>query len=244
MNGTLLCSMFAKVPHLMGGCGPQGETARADAQEILNSYIKTGENESGTQELLSQFHGLFAYLNMISEKYNLAPFDDEVAEAYWFGNELLEDFTPADYHSFLGSLGKYGLLPSEVERLQKKVPLGAIPHHTFHVLFVDVGRVDVKNRTPETLEKILQCAITWGKVTNVSKDSVRVNGPVLKVEDKRYVLSPMERKVLYDPNFVNPKVGDDVALHFNKCIYVLNECELKNLKNYTEHVIRILRTSD
>ena len=244
MNGTLMCCRFAVIPHLMRDCGPQEESARAEAQKVMGDYMRSGVNESKTQNVLSQFHGLFAYLTFIAEKYNLEPFSHEVADAYWFGNELLEDFTPADYHSFLTRLGKYGLMPQEVERLQKQVPLGAIPHHTFHVLFVDVGRVDVKNRTPETLERILQCAITWGRVTKVEKDSVCVDGPVLKVENWRYVLSPIERGILYDSETVHPKVGDNVAVHFNKCISVLNERELKNLKNYTEHVLRILRPFD
>ncbi|VVB81405.1 Uncharacterised protein [uncultured archaeon] len=221
MNGTELCCRFSGITNSLNYCGP------SDAHRTFARFMQAGEGEREVQELLSRFEGLFPYLQLIAKKHNLQPFDYRVVEAYWLGNELLDAFTVDDFRSFLPELGKRGL--PIVRQLQEKVPEGAIPHHTFNVLFVGVGQIT--GSVPTTLENMQNCMASWGEVISPSA----VKGSVL-IKNNGYSLSEAERTVRF--GLVHPKIGDKVAIHWGECVHILNQQQYENLQKYTEKVIR------
>ena len=223
MNGTLLCCEFANTPNLLKQCGP------VESYHVLNNYILTKKNPKDIQKLLTKFESLYPYLQLIAGKHGLHPFDDRVAEAYLFGNELLDVFTAKDYRDFLPKLGERGLPDFMVKGLQKLVPEGALPYHAFHVFFV---KFQVTRKVSKTLENMVDCMVSWGEI--IAPSTVR--GPVLNVRDDRYVFEEKERSVKYGVG-VEPKIGDKVAVHWGECVHILNQRQYENLQKYTEKVI-------
>src|SRR3989344_1975062 len=130
MDGLLRCSRYAFGPNRLHYCGP-------DASRELLSYIKNDEPDFGLKRLLTQFETLFPYLKHIAEANDIPdPFDDQVVEAYWIGNHLLENVSQRAFYDHLrvrlGLQKKVG--HKTFNLLTDKIGKGALPHHSFHVL--------------------------------------------------------------------------------------------------------------
>ncbi len=235
MKGTQLCSRFSRITNQLNYCGP------SEAHKTFAEHIKTGIKEEETRNMLSKFEGLYPYLRFIAKKHSLDPFDFKVVEAYWIGNELLDIFTREDYQEFLSDLGKAGLPERYVQESRKRMPANAIPHHTFHVLFVGVGRVT--QSVPTNLESMQNCMASWGEVLGVHDGAVRVKGPFLKAENGKFILSITERSTKYNPNLIQPKIGDWVAMHWGECAHILTKTQLENLQKYTNRVIESVNSA-
>jgi len=211
-----------------------------NAHAAFVEHIKTGENETQIREMLSKFEGLYPYLQFIASKHKLDPFDFKVIEAYWLGNELLDSFTREDYQNFLPELEKRGLPQKYSKEAKERMPEGAIPHHTFHVLFVGVGRVT--GTVPTNLESMQKCMATWGEVTETGQDTVLVKGPVL-LKSEKFILQEKEYQVKYRKEIMQPKKGDHIAMHWGECAHELSPEQLDNLKKYTERVIEAVNST-
>ncbi len=228
MKGVQLAARFSIATNRLKYCGP------AEAEPALFRTIVKGKDLSDSRELLLRFEALEPYLTAIAAKHGLDPLDHDVVEAYWIGNELLDDFTREDFRGILDVLARRGLPKSMADAFAAHLPQRPLPHHVFHVSYVGVGNVTGHVKT--TLPNMEACRPAWARVLRVLGAELEVEKPALAYDRGRlHVGAAVREKVAYDP-LVLPKVeeGDHVALHWNWPALVLEDRQLANLKEYTE----------
>jgi hypothetical protein len=233
MDGLLRCGRYAFGPNRLHYCGP-------DKNQEIFSYIKAEESDPGLAHLLSQFQTLFPYLRHIAEANQIEnPFAERVVEAYWLGNELLENIEKPKFYRHLiedqqlkKKLGARAFAPVE-----EKLRQGAVPHHSFHVF--DVWRRTGHLEREHTLESIDQCRISGGKVVSVDGPFIVVETEPLGYKDGRLFFGPAVQKKLlrrleseYDIEQLKP--GDLVSLHWSVICEKITPRQLAILKKYTQ----------
>jgi len=79
--------LYSIPPNKLGYCGP------VESWKVLNSFILNPieQSEGEVKRLLAGFNALHPYLELIANANGLEPFDAEVIDAYWIGNQLLEN---------------------------------------------------------------------------------------------------------------------------------------------------------
>ncbi len=228
MEGVQLAARFSFATNRLKYCGP------ADAEPALFRTIVDGKDLDSSRAALLRFEALEPYLTAIAAKHRLDPLDREVVEAYWIGNELLDDFTREDFRGILDTLARRGLPRSMADAFAAHLPPRPLPHHVFHVAYVGVGNVTGHVKT--TLPNMEACRPAWARVERVSKGTLGIEKPTLAyVRGKLGIGEAISESVAYDPR-VLPKVrkGDHVALHWNWPALVLEDGQLANLKEYTD----------
>jgi len=230
-QGILRCAKYAFMPNKLSLCGP-------DDNRNLFAYCCEQKADQGLKIILEKFQTLYPYLKLIAHS-NLIkdPFDERVIEAYWIGNELLDNISKSklywhllDTHQLKKKLNKKLL-----DKVIGKIPLGAKPHHSFHVL-------NVWNKT-NNLKLADLCKISWGKI-------LRIDYPYLEVEyqplvfDGKLKLGPLidyrAMCVMNKSKFVNDfQVGQWVSFHWNFVCEILNNYQVIQLKKYTEESINL-----
>lgn len=208
MNGVQLGARFSLATNRLQYCGP------ADAEPLLYRAITTDTGQAEAQQALAGFEALMPYLEFIGAKHGRPPFDHEVVEAYWVGNELLDSFNREDFVGLLAALTRRGLPRSMAQQLAERLPPHPLPHHLFHVAYVGVG--NVTGHVPTTLVNMEACRPAWADVVGVHDDVVRVSGPTLVFQNGTVGWGgPVERDLRYDPRVI-PELGpgDAVAVHW------------------------------
>jgi len=150
-----LCSRFALQPNLLGYCG------RSSAPVKLYECVVNGNCEGVRQEL-EKFIVLNPYLQTIAQITSKNPFSYEVIEAYWLGNDLLNQIKPEHYPILINNLAKQGVPEFLIEEIKNKKPKEFIPIHLFNILHVGVGKAS--GSVPFNLESINNCMVRWGEV--------------------------------------------------------------------------------
>lgn len=231
MDGDALCARFSIATNRLGYCGP------ADSEVALYRAIVTGRGDPESRRRLAAFEALEPYLRAIAERHGLDPFDRKVVEAYWIGNELLDDFPAPDFRRLLSALERRGLPRSISQTLSDHLPEGAVPHHVFHVAFVGVGAVT--GHVPTTLENVEACRPRWGTVESIGADRLEVRGPALTLRAGRLLwASEFRESVAWDPRVLpGLSVRDRVALHWHWPALRLSEEEGRRLVAYSERSI-------
>ncbi|HKZ23675.1 MAG TPA: DUF6390 family protein [Thermoplasmata archaeon] len=227
MNGVQLCARFSLATNRLRYCGPE------DADSILYQTVVKATDTGAARTALEKFEALLPYLEAIARKHGLDPFDRDVVEAYWVGNELLEGFTKDEFRAILGQFTDRGLPRSVAERLGGSLPPRPIPHHAFHVTFVGVGAVSGKVST--TIDNMERCRPSCGRVVEVSGTDVTLEKPSLALADGRLVIGPPQlHRTTIDPNVI-PEVcaGDTLALHWGWPALLLDSTQRSNLEKYT-----------
>ena len=228
MQGVQLAARFSIATNRLKYCGP------ADAEPALFRTIVQGKELESSRTALLRFEALEPYLTAIAAKHGLDPLDHDVVEAYWIGNELLDDFTREDFRGILDTLAHRGLPRSMADAFAAHLPEHPLPHHVFHVSFVGVGNVTGHVKT--TLPNMEACRPAWARVLRVTKENLEVEKPALVYERARLRIgAPVRETLAYDPR-VLPRVkkGDHVALHWNWPTLRLTDAQLTNLKGYTD----------
>ena len=227
MQGVQLAARFSIATYRLKYCGP------ADAEPALFRTIVEGKDLEASRTALLRFEALEPYLTAIAAKHGLDPLDRDVVEAYWIGNELLDDFTREDFRGILDTLVRRGLPRSMADVFAAHLPRRPLPHHTFHVSFVGVGNVTGLVKT--TRPNMEACRPSWARVLRVTKGSLEVEKPALVYARSRIEVGPaIGDHVAYDPRIL-PRIreGDHVVLHWNWPALVLADDQLANLKEYT-----------
>jgi len=241
-DGMLLAARYAFMPNKLRYCG-------GDRNSEIFSYVAEGQSDPGLKVLLEEFATMYPYLRLIADANKIYdPFNYKVVEAYWIGNELLENVSMQNFYRYLidGQQLKKKFKPGLVEKVIGKIPVGAKPHHSFHVLNIPkrTGHYPVEH----TLNTMDQCRIAAGKVKSVLPGKMLVECQPLVIENNKLKLGdPIEREVLTEINkkaFVRePMVGDMVSLHWNWVCDFLCEEQVKNLNRWTNYNLALANLS-
>jgi len=230
MNGHELCIQFSYITNVLQYCGPQ-------CSEAFKQYLREKNNKEAVEEAFKKFEGLYPYLTAIAKKHNKHFLDYDVVEAYWIGNKLLDAFTDDDVKDIIRLLMTRGLPKSIGEELITKMPTGFVPHHAFNVFYVGVGRIT--SSVDVTLQNMDNCRPSWGKVLEILPDKLLVQTQPLVKKDKIELGEEETKTIIYHKEFLQPKIGDIVALHWGFACAVLTEDQVKRLEHYTNKILAL-----
>ncbi|MEI7604101.1 MAG: DUF6390 family protein [bacterium] len=234
-SGLKLCAYFAGKPNAMHYCGTDS------AINSISDCIVSG-NCSSLREEYSHFKALYAYLKLYGEKFGLDYFDKKIIEAYWIGNELLEQFDRNDFFTLLDNLESNGapkLFIYEQREKFEKVNVRFIPHHAFNVTFIGVG--NVTGSVEYNIENINNCLIRYGNISNIDDDKVTVNTYKYQIENTILIRKNCEEELgLNKTFFPYVKIGDSVAFHWKDLCNILNDDEKSRLDEYETTIMNDL----
>jgi len=228
---------FSLITNKLRYCGPKG--AYKDFSLLLQG--KKYDKEKIKKHFM-KYEGLYVYLDYMAEKLNKQPFDYDIVEAYWTGNNLLDDFDDNDLKEIINGLTKRGLPEKHADTLIERLPKGMNPSHSFNVLFVGVGMTT--GSVPTNIITMNKCILSIGKVLKTLKDQLMVAVNPLIIKDELLKLG--EQKIMnveYNPDFINCKIRDKIAIHWDYACKVLTKEEESNLKKYTEQNISALNST-
>ncbi|MFH1650328.1 MAG: DUF6390 family protein [Candidatus Woesearchaeota archaeon] len=236
MDGIELAIRFSTITNQLHFCGP------GSAQKVLKQYIDKKDNADEVRTSLEKFEGLYPYLKAIGDASGKDWLDYEVVEAYWIGNELLQE-TKETIPQIIEHLAQRGLPRSWADDLLTRIPEGALPSHLFNVIWVGVGKAT--GSVPTTLQNMDNCRPSWGTVKRVMKDHILVERQPLAYVAEQYCYGPSEtRTVVYLPEFMEGvKEGDVIAMHWGFACLVLSKEQQNNLISYSEKVIDTINST-
>ncbi len=237
--GTTRFVRYAFMPNRLRYCG-------GDDNRTIFEYALEDVREPPLVGMLRKFSGALPYLALIARRNNIPdPFDERVVEAYWIGNELLDQVEARELYDHLRE--RYGkeLSPRVMERVAAKAPAGARPHHSFHVF--DVWRQTERGGN-EALATIDSCRISWGTVTAVESGELVVSrSPIVLRQGKLDLAEPRTERVtrmIQGSGFVaDAKVGDVISIHWGWACEVLSRSQQEALERYTAHHLRLANTT-
>jgi len=213
------------------------------------AYYQDEPTGRGLSLILKEFQTLYPYLEFIARANGIRdPFDERVIEAYWIGNQLLENITKSElYNHLIDKIElKKRLNIKLLRQVVNKIPLGARPHHNFHVLNIGkrTGNLDIMH----TLNTMDLCRISWGKIKKVNWPNLEVEyQPLVVREDKIGLGEMIDAKILgqiKDSGFIKrPKIGDWISFHWNFACEVLSDNQVNNLKKYTQESIQLVNSN-
>jgi len=219
-------------------CGPENQA------DILEFYAKANAQKpaKSIQPILESFETLYPYLKLIARaNCQKNPFDEKIVEAYWLGNDLLENVSAAKLFEHIADTMKLRkkVNSRECKSFSEKFNKSALPHHNFHVF--SVWRRTGHTKTPQTLTTMDACRIGWGKITAVKPHSLIVETKPLTADSAGKMKEAnfsVEREILnfFEGNILlkNIKIGDCVSLHWGCVCEKLTKQQIANLQKYTE----------
>ncbi len=234
VNGTVVFARYAFMPNRLNYCG-------GDDNKELFDYCVARQSDPGLVDILKKFQAALPYLKLIAYTNGIAdPFDLRVVEAYWIGNSLLERVDLVRFYDSLEARFAGQLNRKALGYLLSKPPLGARPHHSFHVF-------DVHARTgslTHDLETMDRCRIGWGRVVEADPGRLLVSHRPLKLREGRLVLGNEEPRIITGQingnGFVSGfQPGDWVSFHWDWLCDVLTERQVKNLERYTRYHLQL-----
>ncbi len=251
-SGLLLCSRYAFMPNKLQYCG-------GDQNATLFELTATNDANAYLNNVLGEFETLYPYLKLIAKENNIRdPFDYRVVEAYWIGNNLLENVKIRGlYNHFVDGLHlKKKMTNKQFELMMGEIPGQALPHHSFHVF--NVWLRSGLTILPNILDTMDQCRISWGKIIRVGDLELEVESPRLSmadvnsgtefysVQDSRLIFSPpqvikVQYKMLGESFIENPQIGDWVSIHWGWVCDKLTKEQVKNLEKYTLHNLHLVK---
>ncbi len=235
---------YAYPPNELGYCGP------GDGRDLLE-FASTAADVTGAAPQLDMagraraFDGAWPYLEYLASLAGTESImDRRVVEAYWVGNELLQD---GDAAGFAGAIrtafaSQYG---ADWPALAPGVTPHPLPNHSFHV-FAIYPWVGVLRRTgaDAALEVLDRCRIRWGRVDAVDGDAVDVqcqpltwNGTLLRLGAPR-----LERARLASDGrslATAARPGSWVSLHWDWVCDGLSGAQLEALIEVTDRQLAI-----
>lgn len=246
-SGPVLFARYAFGPNRLGLCGPE------DWRSLLELGAASGATEAqaleidhGLRDLAAGFEGAYPYLELIAAAHGIEdPMDLRVVDAYWIGNALSDRVDPGLMKRSIDTRFRAQLLPEAWKWLEGKPEAGARPTHAFHVfdVFPRVGLMR-GGQVTDAVGLMDSCRIRWGRVMEVTGDSLVVNAVPLGLAEGRLAL--MEPKVqtvrrwLDGRGFVaDVAEGDVVSLHWDWACEVLSQERLGALQRRTAHQLEL-----
>ncbi len=234
MDGIELAARFSYITNSLRFCGPE------EASQRFLEYITNKEYPGKIESLLKKFEGLYPYLSAIAEKSNKNFPDRDVVEAYWIGNQLLDNFNDEDIKKIIKKLMQRGLPKSIGNGLIKNMPSGFVPHHNFNVFYVGVGRTT--GSVPTTLKNMDNCMIKHGKVLKILKNKLVVQTSLLEKEgNELFLKNRITKNVSYLREILlGVKKDCYVALHWRFAPVTLTDKQVRNLEEYTKKILDVM----
>ncbi len=228
-----LASRFSYAPNSKGYCG------KLSAHDAFVRCIRDGDCDTVAEEM-RHFIVLAPYLDLIAHASGMTPYDPEVIEAYWIGNDLLHRVKPSHYDILLENFQRQGVPMWLIDELSQKRPTRFIPSHLFQVLHVGVGQAS--GAVPFSITSVNHCMIRWGEVMEIhSTGAITVRVHELAHRKLRYV--QVEKTLQLSPDtypFDNPRAGDIIAVHWGHVVKILTKNEVKQLSYWTQEVVSTL----
>jgi len=241
-DGVLFHAKHAFMPNSLGYCGP-------DERGQIQSDLEGNRSDEELIQTLQKFEAAYPFLKLIAKSSGREIFDYSVPEAYWIGNRLLDLVPVSDFYSFSHHEIR-GRDPEKVREVFRKLDGVAPPHHTFYVMstYATAAVPDGPNVTNEAKRKIAEvvdnCRISWGRVSKVGKDELKVVARRVNVNDGGLGLTrPAVRRVRYNPEvrpFGTVRAGDVVSIHWNYACDVLTPRQAQNIAKYTDRDISLV----
>jgi hypothetical protein len=210
----------------------------------MYANIKESAVDPDLTRILSQFETMYPYLVHIARANRIKdPLDDRVVEAYWIGNSLLDRVDKQSFYEHLvDGLGLKKKLGRSFTIVEDKIGMGALPHHSFHVL--DVWRRTGHVEKEHTLESMDDCRISWGSVEQVSGPFIEVSRAPLLYENGELLLgAPIAaryaRRLESDYEIEQLKRGDLVTIHWGIICERITLRQAANLDKYTRRHIAL-----
>ncbi len=241
MDGLLRCTRYAFGPNRLHYCGP-------DANKEILAYMEAGETDPGLLAMMTKFQTLYPYLRLIADSNNVRdPFDDRVVEAYWLGNELLDNIGKRSFFRHLaeGLQLRKKTKSTELDDIAAPLRSGAVPHHSYHVF--SVWKRTGNTGTPHSIESIDACRISWGKVVSVQGPRIKVlRRSVIEFNDS-LVLGNSKHVTVMRPldardDIAELKPGQIITMHWDVPCEVITEQQKENLKRYTVRHMKLATT--
>ncbi len=170
---------------------------------------------------------MYPYLHLIASANSLQAFDEQVIEAYWLGNQLLENVSFREMQKIILSFQKHGLPSSIAEKKAANLPEEMLPHHSMHVLHINFLSQKVK----PFIQNLSNCLIQWGTVQGQTTKGIKVKGVELLLESNELKLKEKE-KTIQNPFNLQLQPNDQISVHWGNAIEKISGDELKNLKNH------------
>jgi hypothetical protein len=238
--GPLLFARFAYPPNALGYCGP-------DACDLLLDYAGTGTSDPGLRRLARGFSGAWPYLELIAHANGLAdPLDEQVVEAYWLGNELLDG---VDVTALGASIEERfrpvaGRAWPELDAIVQRSPR---PHHNFHVfcIYPWVGLLRT-GATDQALHVLDRCRVRWGRVRSVGPSATaEIDSFPLTWDGHRLGLGPSRTETVTFAQggrslAPTPAPGDLVACHWDWLCHRLTPRQARHLRAETDTQLHLV----
>ena len=217
MEGLELAARFSSAPNSLGLCGPKGFDSQ-DKKRLLAQMKK--------------FTAPYAYLSLIAKANNKNPFDYDVVEAFWIGNELLDNVKRQDVAEMIKTkfVGKGRLAKGRASQLASMLPPRVFPHHSFHVFYIGSisGVLEGKKKELDL------CRISWGRVCRVGKTKLSVcSKPVGFLGGKACFGRRKSANWLLPSGAPSYCTGATVCSHWGVCVMPITHKQKKNLQKYT-----------
>ncbi|OHA00673.1 MAG: hypothetical protein A3H71_03490 [Candidatus Sungbacteria bacterium RIFCSPLOWO2_02_FULL_48_13b] len=232
MDGVLKCSRYAFGPNRLHYCGP-------DANREIFSYIQENQNDAGLEILMKQFRTMYPYLRRIATSNGIQdPFDIRVVEAYWIGNQLLENISRNELYRHL--VDDHGLKKKldikSFTHLTDLIGKGALPHHSFHVFAV--WKRTGHEEKAHTLESMDSCRISWGLVTSTDGPFVTVQRKPLTLQNSKLALGELvserfTRTLDARDDIESLTTGKIVTIHWGVLCETISKRQATMLQRYT-----------
>ncbi|MFH1895577.1 MAG: DUF6390 family protein [archaeon] len=204
-----------------------------DAFSEFKDFIENPlpEKTNKIETLFMSFEALYPYLKLIAKANKLSPLDEKVVDAYWIGNELLEKVSLDETKEMiLADFVKPGLLPKSIAlKKAESIPFGSVPHHSFHVLFINF----VSRKVEPVLKNLDSCLISWGKIKEVKENSLVVDSVQLVFDSGEFKLKE-KRKAIDSGLVFGAEKNSFVSVHWDFAVELIEKQQLKSLKHFTE----------
>ncbi len=205
-SGLQLLARFSLPPNGLGLCGKEKITSQ------LSQCITQGHCQSVTQAIPG-FKTQLPYLQTIADVTGKDPLDYQVVEAYWLGNDLLNEFRLEHYQVFLHHLQELHLPDFYIHSFTSLQPSFFIPFHLYSVRVLN----QLPQTTPQMQRQMDKCMISCKKVTAAMIKNGQCN-------------------VEYNPTI---KVGDTGAMHWDVVVKILTPQEINHLSFWTTRVLAL-----
>jgi hypothetical protein len=129
--------------------------------------------------------------------------------------------------------------------LAEAIPVGAVPHHSFHVFHVYPWVGLLGQGRGEPLEILQNCRIRWGQVIGVEGDQVVVRSRPLRFDGRRLELgSPVLETVTGALDGLalaaDLEPGEWVGMHWGWVCDRLTPRQLRNLRRFTLQQLEVV----